>query len=292
MFTKRKKHKELSVRARKRGVFWVINGLFNSVSQTSLVFVTVFVGLLWCVNFVTDYLGPNQTFKVARVQLFPADDPDVQKLRPILNVHEGDVCNNLDFNSLEGALKTESWIDKVEFKLEDHQVLHVNFKRKIPLARMRFIDINDSLKSQSIVLVDSTFEIFKPSSEAHLERYSHLPLIDHYGPEPKQIQGFPLSRHVESIVQFIVNYEKTRVAHKFGIESITIADQTFFVQLQGDIKLNLINPKPVMLVDAVENILSKIPINELRKNLIYIRNPNDIFMKNRDLLASMTMPAN
>lgn len=272
---------ELSVRARQRGILWFVSALFHSISQTSFVFVAMFLGLLWGVNSLTSYLGPGQAFEVSDVILLPLNDPDIEQLKPVISIKKGDTCTIDKFNALETQLLSYGWIKDIKHKLTRKRQLEILITKKIPFAKIHFIGSQQSSLDDSTLFIDSELDPYEPGSTEMLLRASNIPMVQYDGSVPAGADSKSLPAELKAMANFLKEYYKSEISSSYRIKNSMVSDQTYFIEFEQDIHMNLINPEPASLVPHVETILRRLPLDQLRQNSIFIKNSRDVLMKKR-----------
>lgn len=280
-----KKRKELSVRARRRGVLWFISALFHSISQTSFVFVVVFFALLWATNSLTSYLGPGKSFDISEVIILPDDDTDIEQIKSAIGIKKGDSINEDKINAIKTQLNSYGWIKDHKLNVNARRQLEIQIIKKSPFARVQFMGRSESNKLDNMVqFIDDELELFEPANETLPAGSNVIPMVQYDGPVPAGANSKNLPDDLRSMAEFLHEYYRSKISRSFRIKNSMVSGQTYFVEFDHDIRMNLINPDPASLVPYVETILRRIPLNELKKHIIFIKNSRDIIMKKRSPL--------
>lgn len=257
---RRKKKRELSTRARRRGPLAAISRLYDLLTQ-SVFLVIIFIALAYFVNnLVMDHIVPeNEEFKISEVRLMPENDPDVQNLLSHVDAKSGDVYNDLNLNQIKISLLVFQWIDDVRHHYSDDNVLSVFIDRKVPVCEFEIAKDEDGGLVMPMRLVDSNCEAFDPSSVEYREALGDLPVLTFYSADPK-----PLSLpQFKSAVDFIKEFSgepgsvRKETEDKFAIRKITYINNTWNIVLSGDREINISDRDPVSYIPFIQRALAR-----------------------------------
>lgn len=251
---RRKKKRELSTRARRRGPFSALSRLYDLLTQ-SVFLVIIFIALAYFVNnLVMHHIVPeNEEFKISEVRLMPADDPDVQNLLAHVNAKSGDIYNDLNLNSLKASLLVFQWIDDVRHHYSDDNILSVFIDRKVPVCEFEIAKDEDGGLVMPMRFVDRNCEAFDASSEEYREALGDLPVLTFYSADSKPL-SLPQFR---SAVGFIEKFSENlgQAERKFAIQKITYINNTWNIVLSGEMEINISDRDPVSYIPYIQRAL-------------------------------------
>ncbi len=270
----RRKKRELSVSARRHnGPARVLAGLYDIVTQTSFLILLVIIGLHIINNAVSRHvITRDEAFHVRSVKILPEDDPDIQALRPLIDVREDDIFNDINLKAVEASLIAFSWIDEVNCRLGPQNAFLVEVLRKEPVARVVFVNESAGRASSSESLLDVHSNLFEPSSESYRQQLEALPRIIYYGEKPEAgSSSVPL--HLRHAVGFVSSYSKLDIGERFHLNTVTYVANSFNIAIEGDISINIIDSNPEKYIPNILQALKKPEVAlKLKDNFLYFDN--------------------
>lgn len=262
------------MRARKRGALWFLNATFHSISQTSFVFVLIFIALLFGIDILSGKLNPPLEFAEPDIVLLPENVSYVQDLRYSLISHNDDSYSSYTPKSLE-AIFADQWIKDFSLKIDsDIKKIYVTVEEHVPIAKVEFL--SPSKIKPPIQFINYTNALFSAPA-SYENKYQHIPHIK--AEENPPIEGRSLSQNIEEFLKFLNAFNQSDIQHLFDIRSVMIVNFTYYIEFKNNARINIINEKPEQLIGPVKEVLRKLPMHHFLNDQVIFRNENDIYIK-------------
>lgn len=264
----RKKKKELSVTARKRGFWPVVTELYDVAAQTCFLVILVMVCVYVLYNATQKYLiEKNNAFQVFGYILLPENDPDIQGLRSLLPDPSILKFDELSLKAIEASFLGRTWIDQVSFTQNENQFLEISIERKLPVCKTSLSGSTFGLNLKDAYFVDDKGAIFQASSQGYMDSQRHLPYVKLHGATPLTADS-NTSPILHSVVEFITDYNAAILNdsdRKFRIQSITYINDSYTIVLENDSVINIIHPD---LSQYTSHVIACINKEEIRNALL------------------------